>query len=1624
MATNNPKASNAMNQTSNPKNFQLFLAIDNGSVEKLAQALDAGGDPNCQDDDLISPLIASVNADNVEMVSLLLDRGADPNLADLQSSNPPLAFAALEAQSDEVAQALIRAGADVFWSLPQDASNGDGTLIRFAKHSGRDSLARILLQAQRAAKRAKSRVGPELTEALAPPAAAMVEMDAQRVNALAAKFENGRLSEMAKALAEAAEASLARAIPPSGWNQLAKAVPLGLARNGASPNDLARALERLDSKWQGNFRFNAKILNAEIVDCQDYGGIFDRAAAHGQLAEVAFWCAATGPDWNPDGMSNPLVWSIHGGRAETTQLLLAAGANPNGSAAPPSAAGPDDVRFDVNEDAPIQIALINELYDTALDLLRAGARATGADVNSLAEAKAQWTPEQAQSVIDSAAELLNSRDREKSARGIGALAALCARDWTSDDDFSHLAAALAEANSRFGPEFAQEAFSAANHVDHVLVQFDASAVKGEAPSAYAGSIMDRAAALGDHDTLNFLSLALGGDWNPSGDDRPIDWAASVGDARSISILAQNGASLAAFVDAAGNQVDNAPLARAGAGGWREAAKALLDAGADPSALRDSEMLEVKTLLGAADVAKAEDRAIAKVQSADPDECYQGLRQLINFAKADWISDWPKAQKSLESAGFAPHLDLAPSGETQVAESMRRTDAASTSALPHSLQQDLPGIQNILAARAAQDDAMAVRFLAMALGADHRQPGDNGSALANASAAGSIASAKILIEAGAKLDGQPNPLALAAKAGNPKMFMALASAGARPSSLSNEDKAAIRAPLSERRFQQDLAALLPQLPPEESGFDEFLGEGSIPSSLMANLVKSGQKERFWNNRQRIDWTRDVSAMVEAARVDGEAGLGAYAKFRRALSADDILAAVDVVKSNPSLLASLAKRGLVDEAILASLGAGRSELMRAMANSGWPMESTMREHAAEALRLAAQAKDLSMFEHLLPMAPANGSVKPKEQEAIARAAWKLGGASLLRKLDAQIGGLASEAIQGCADIFTGVEGERAFADIVLAGIEREADRSRSMATQSERSARRHALFELACAHWSGFPENNKLDAAKGFVAWNEPGFWERAEKIISQPASGQAESADGPEAFYGFCFGSLPIAKSLISLARDETQPALSKAAQMAAAWLDSPELAAAATADMGCPSSEAAIFEATNFGHDRVLRAFLPRVDVDGLKGFFSRLFEPAARGSKRGASSEPSGRMLRGVPEWACVELASAGATFASTDLNAGASSWISSLAEKAKQGEISTGLERSLSTLMLRGALPSELWLSKSDALAREPMLLEYATDEDRNDVGIVSGAVAKDGQALRHAGHIAKATLVVVQAACAQAPEAVRRASATLVTSLGLTVENCQERLASAIEAAQSVNPIKLFARRAANLAERSALTEAREIMKAEAQARAIDFTLLERAIVAAKMAASQRSEAQQALSTARSIRSAFEGVGSGSGMDMADLRRIVERNLPDLINRYAQTDPSRRDSYDADTRSSPNVLLKQGLANAMISMDGIAARMDEGARIKMSGHSRVLADKAEESSLALARRDRESQGPTSEGPTSEGASMVKFIGEALTAASEPQADNALSAFSTNVASAADISKEPAQKLPRGYTNSSGPG
>jgi ankyrin repeat protein len=1524
--------------------YALFEALQSDDIDEMRRSIQKGANVNCSDQTFITPLISAVFANKPTLVDLLLTSGAQPNMSDPDTGNSPLAFASHMGADPDIFFSLIQAGADI------DAPNFGGISTRELILSQNSAHPRLIEAARqgsaRQSLRAKS-AAPSIDGPLpkfVEPGKAWSKAEQQQV---AEGIGSGRSVDMAKAIGQLASAAAAKRLSDLQWSELTEAIEAGLAKAGMTRQQMAESLNKHAPEACAAYLFNAEKADEKNGDdCSDVGGVLDMACAHGNFAQIRFWSMACGPDWNPDGMSPPLSWSVHGKQAQAAQLLLQMGANPNLTAA----ADGESNQFDVSQDAPLHLAIGAGQFDIALMLLRSGALATGTDRDNLQTLRESIDETTRQATLAALAKNIASPDMEVSARGVGALGALCACGWTRDGDFEPWIKLAQSAKERFGPDYAELCQRDLESIAHLEVEFNVALEKRGAVKTYAGSIMDRAAATGSLFTLEFLAVSAGANWNPDGGDRPIDWASNVGDSDAVEILAKHHAVLDADpADADGKAAP--PLARAAAGGWREAASRLLLLGAEPAALQDGESHQTQELLGAAGLAHIEQAARDAIQSASPEQAYFGLRQIWNLAKAGWIGDWDLNLDALDKIGAGALTAKNAQGITQAGSALLLEGGYLMT--PAAAEHPLGGDVNFFSRLASLGDSAASRFMARSLGPNFRHPQDNGAALANAIAMRKTETARALISSGASLDGEPDLLGLAARGNDAASFLMLASLGAKPNRLGAAELDAIRPALLAKASQQALGSVIASLPPDESGFDSLLADGSMPSSLMANLIRSGEKERFWINREKIDWTRDASTLIESAMAEGEEGLAAYAKFRRGLAADNIDAANVAVSGAPALLASLSKRGLVDEAIMAALGAGRSSLLKTMTEARWPMESTMREHAAAALLVAAGAKDASMFEMLLPMAPADAMLADEAQSTIAKAAWKLGGAALLARFDEQIGGMSPKAIDSCRELFVGSDGEKAFAQITLAGLEREGARSRAIDKQSERQARRHAYFSLATGHWSSLGDEQKLSAALAIASWNEPGFWENAEKTLANagPADRSRAKADGSEAFFTYCFSDRSIVRAVFGKVKEELTAPLAAAAQMAAATRDDPELASMATVDAGCPCSERALLLSARLGHRATLDALLSRADGGAMKGMLSR------------ALIAPGDELLRPVtpgydmPDWACLRLASAGASFAPKDLEGAGMAQIAKLAKLAADGSISVERERAFSTLALRGALPAESWIPKADILRREPNLLEYASNADKNNADLVIAAVSVDGMALRHAGPVAKATVSVALAAAKQSADAFHCIHPALIQAFSLRQDNTVATLSKAADDMQSINPLKMFAKKSAVQGERAALEQAKAEMESAQRARSLDFLPFERSIADAKLANQDRAQAEMTLSFARAVRQSFEQGGKASNLDIADLRRLVEKNLPDLINGYSSTERSTRDAYDPSTRSTPNQMLRSGLRDAMTTMQNVAARLDDGARVALRGEAIVLESKATSADLLLGRRKEES-------------------------------------------------------------------
>ena len=98
--------------TSNGKDSasDVLRALAGGDRQALAEALDAGGDPNARDRWGVPALCVAAGRGDIEAVHLLVEQGGDPNLAN-EVGNSPLMIAAARGRP-EVARTLLEAGAN------------------------------------------------------------------------------------------------------------------------------------------------------------------------------------------------------------------------------------------------------------------------------------------------------------------------------------------------------------------------------------------------------------------------------------------------------------------------------------------------------------------------------------------------------------------------------------------------------------------------------------------------------------------------------------------------------------------------------------------------------------------------------------------------------------------------------------------------------------------------------------------------------------------------------------------------------------------------------------------------------------------------------------------------------------------------------------------------------------------------------------------------------------------------------------------------------------------------------------------------------------------------------------------------------------------------------------------------------------------------------------------------------------------------------------------------------------------------------------------------------------------------------------------------------------------------
>lgn len=126
-------------------NRQLFIAIDNGDLEKVKLLVEQGANVNCALPDIIdgrkynndhSPLNRAVNRNHIDIVKFLIAKGADVNARYKTNDLMPLHYA----QNADIAQVLIDNGA----IIDPATRSGQTPLFQAALHRRYD-VVRLLL---------------------------------------------------------------------------------------------------------------------------------------------------------------------------------------------------------------------------------------------------------------------------------------------------------------------------------------------------------------------------------------------------------------------------------------------------------------------------------------------------------------------------------------------------------------------------------------------------------------------------------------------------------------------------------------------------------------------------------------------------------------------------------------------------------------------------------------------------------------------------------------------------------------------------------------------------------------------------------------------------------------------------------------------------------------------------------------------------------------------------------------------------------------------------------------------------------------------------------------------------------------------------------------------------------------------------------------------------------------------------------------------------------------------------------------------------------------------------------------------------------------------------------------
>lgn len=744
-------------------------------------------------------------------------------------------------------------------------------------------------------------------------------------------------------------------------------------------------------------------------------------------------------------------------------------------------------------------------------------------------------------------------------------------------------------------------------------------------------------------------------------------------------------------------------------------------------------------------------------------------------------------------------------------------------------------------------------------------------------------------------------------------------------------------------------------------DRLAEEGSLPLAFAERLVESGDLDRFWRLASAFDWAGSTESFVGVSEKARASGIRAYAELKNALANDDLQAARDLIENNANLLPALAKRGMAEKTLLSAVGVGAARLLEAFETAGWPVTAALFKNADAAALSVARSGDASLLAKVTALCAEPLPVsRPAQEDMIVRGALA-GGERFVRQLEVLVGGFDPAAVEFAVESLSRSAPDAQAASaraLVSMAWEREKEKSKNL-SGVEAAHRLQHLTRATGRMWKKLSDESRRGILLQAVeAPQRTFFTEQKEADVEELdyAAGVAEAQR-------FASSSPEFLSQLMTRASEANQAFLCEGAQLRAAATNDESLALLATRQGKIPASIDALAMAAASDALGALRVFLQSSDPKTLSSLGSVLIaRPEARnkelsveaiallvdngageraGSSLAADFTGAQKSLIHTMDRAWERLAQSAET--ADDNRFGPLSWQSE--DRGVTEPQRRNIENLLGVATVRAYAP-ESPDRVAAVLGERPDLAAFASDAVLGSEKMLGKALARDGLMLRHANPVVRANLEVCLKACSQNPDAAAYIHPALARGLDLSLApearpEVAKKLTEALAASQSYNPFALRTRLAVGKAQEAALAQAKMEVSQRQREQQVDFSIVYQALSAADLAPEQEASARSALASAHGMAQDKRLI-----LDETDkmlLRRLWEKNIPELLNKMAAIPQAERDRPEPGEEHSPAQVLLRGVADAVTAMGAMRESSVTRAKTALQAEGHVLADKA---------------------------------------------------------------------------------